>query len=770
MALFRKRIFFLLIVFSFLLLGCKIQNNEESNIFTVTFCSGYDNRETTTQTFNANDTLTFPTNTFTRENYTFLYWTDYNNDYYEGQQITVTEDLYLYAKWQGNYEILSFDFLAENNSNYLSEDVIGNIKENSYISLTVPYGTDVTSLIPTFTLNDNSVGLVLTLNSVTQISGETPNDFSNNSYYYSLSIPNTDYKITYHVYVTKEEASTIYFCSNDDSATGWMEGLTCSMNSKTKLPKNIFEKKGYTFKNWNSCRDGSGDSYEDEGELKVSSKSLHLYAIWIPNTYTVTFVGNGSTGGSMEDQTFTYDVYQSINKNKFTKQGYSFDKWNTSADGSGIDYYWKYQDLTSEANGKVTLYAIWKESNETSYSVEHYLQNVDCTGYEIQSTDTEEKTGTTGKEVSYNNKKYTGFTYDSSLTEINEVVQSKGTIVAEGTTVVKLFYTRNTVTVSFNLDGGSTTTALDEASSYDGSLSGKYGTTIKIDTPTKTGYTFNGWKCYDLTTITFPASSETYTADWTANIYTVTFDGNGGIDSSTNLSTYEEDYTYAREYTLGNSFEKTGYEFAGWSLTKDGEIDYTENATYTTGAENITMYAQWTPLTYTITYYDEGEMNCFFEYQKFTGTFAKNNQPTTHTYGTATELVSPTKEGYVFNGFHLKWNASDNVITTLGATDFTNNIILYATWSSTNIEVKITKADDISIEESTNGTKVTLTAGEGYDSYSWTVDDSIQSGETSNVFNFETSGLVKGYYNIMVTAVKDDLYYSSLVSVEVLGE
>ena len=123
MALFRKQIFFLLIVFSFLLLGCTIQNNEESNTFTVTFCSGYGDYETTTQTFTANETLTFSTNTFTRENYTFLYWTDYNNDYYEGQQITVTENLYLYAKWQGNYEILSFDFLVENNSKYLSEDV-----------------------------------------------------------------------------------------------------------------------------------------------------------------------------------------------------------------------------------------------------------------------------------------------------------------------------------------------------------------------------------------------------------------------------------------------------------------------------------------------------------------------------------------------------------------------------------------------------------------------------------------------------------------------
>ncbi|MGE5355625.1 MAG: MopE-related protein [Deltaproteobacteria bacterium] len=117
-------------------------------------------------------------------------------------------------------------------------------------------------------------------------------------------------------------------------------------------------KTGYTFNNWNTAADGSGTSYAPAATFTISANTT-LYAQWTANTYQVAFDGNGSTGGTMSNQNFTYDVAQILTTNAYTRTGYTFNGWNTQAGGGGTSYT-DGQNVTNLATGgTVTIYAQW---------------------------------------------------------------------------------------------------------------------------------------------------------------------------------------------------------------------------------------------------------------------------------------------------------------------------------------------------------------------------------------------------------------------------
>ena len=75
-------------------------------------------------------------------------------------------------------------------------------------------------------------------------------------------------------------------------------------------------------------------------------------------TYIVTFNANGGTG-TMEAQTFTEGEAQSLTRNAFTYDGYTFSGWNTVQSGSGASYT---DGQTITATADLTLYAQWKSN------------------------------------------------------------------------------------------------------------------------------------------------------------------------------------------------------------------------------------------------------------------------------------------------------------------------------------------------------------------------------------------------------------------------
>lgn len=95
-------------------------------------------------------------------------------------------------------------------------------------------------------------------------------------------------------------------------------------------------------------------------EIKNVDENKTVSLAAIPNNYTVTFDGNGSTAGSMKEMDMTYDVAESLEQNRFTRTGYSFAGWSTTK-GKTSEYPDKVsvKNLTAENNGNVTLYAVW---------------------------------------------------------------------------------------------------------------------------------------------------------------------------------------------------------------------------------------------------------------------------------------------------------------------------------------------------------------------------------------------------------------------------
>jgi uncharacterized protein (TIGR02145 family)/uncharacterized repeat protein (TIGR02543 family) len=113
--------------------------------------------------------------------------------------------------------------------------------------------------------------------------------------------------------------------------------------------------------------------------------------------------------------------------------------------------------------------------------------------------------------------------------------------------------------------------------------------------------------------------------------WTITFNANGGTVSPASVTTGVGD-------TLGSlpTPARTGYTFKGWYTASTSGTKVTEDRKYN---GNTTVYAQWTPIGYTITYDLDG------------GTVSSANPPSYNIEATAITLRNPTKTGYTFAGW-----------------------------------------------------------------------------------------------------------------------
>ena len=145
-----------------------------------------------------------------------------------------------------------------------------------------------------------------------------------------------------------------------------------------------------------------------------------------------------------------------------------------------------------------------------TYTVKHYQERAEG-GYPLEPTESETLNGTVDGEASYTAKTYEGFTQKADFTKINGRLTQTGTVLADGNTVVELFYERNTVSLIFHLAGGNI-----EGKTDDIVKTGKYGTPFTAPAePAKATGIFKGWKPALPSPLLFPASNAEHTAEWT---------------------------------------------------------------------------------------------------------------------------------------------------------------------------------------------------------------------------------------------------------------
>lgn len=312
--------------------------------------------------------------------------------------------------------------------------------------------------------------------------------------------------------------------------------------------------------------------------------SFYPIVIHRRSLYTVTFDAAGGT--AIPPVTVEKDALISVPAAP-TRTGYSFVSW---------DY-----DFSEPIRGDLTVTARWTPDTDVPYTVEHYLENAAGTGYD--KTLTEPKTGTADAAVAGEQKAFAHYTFSPTVSS------ATGTVAPDGTLVLKLYYTRDTYTVTF-LGGGGT------LQSGNATRTVRYGESVALPTFRRDGYTFAGWNGAEGCDAV--AEDLTVTAQWTPNVYSLTYVLNGGTSGGSNPATYTPDDDVALAAPT-----RALYEFAGW-YNQAG--DRLENLSGHFG--NLTLTARWTPC---ITVSKEGEITGILDSFR----------------ASVTELVIPSESGGV---------------------------------------------------------------------------------------------------------------------------
>ena len=256
--------------------------------------------------------------------------------------------------------------------------------------------------------------------------------------------------------------------------------------------------------------------------------------------------------------------------------------------------------------------------------------------------------------------------------------------------------------VSFDLNDGSGKTP-DPQYIFEGKLA---------DNPdyegTKGDLFFDGWTFNSLpftfdTPITEPVE---LVASWRKARYTIKFDANGGEGTMSDqvLSIDEE------KSLSGNQFTRKGYDFVEWNEESDGSGDsYSDKEAVknlsTTEGEQIKLYAQWKPITYTI---------------NFDSKNGSSISPKTYTIETGIDKFdSPTRLGYTFEG----WYEGETKVTKIEKGE-TGNRTLIAKWTPVTYQVTFDSAggstvDPITFTTENSVTKLPEPARIGYRFLGW---------------------------------------------------
>jgi uncharacterized repeat protein (TIGR02543 family) len=291
-----------------------------------------------------------------------------------------------------------------------------------------------------------------------------------------------------------------------------------------------------------------------------------------------------------------------------------------------------------------------------TYAIECYKECLDGM-FSEQADETIYIEGNEDTDILYTPKNIPGFTYDDSLTTIDGLSAVSGKISAGVCTIVRLYYRRNIITLSFDTEDG-----CFSSDSTDGTLTGRYGETISVPSPEKKGSVFKGWE--PSVPETFPEQNTEYTAVWESEKYSIVYSINGGINNTANPS----EYTSETDTITLAAPVRSGYAFDGWYSSEDyaGErVMQIEKGS----AGTVTVYAKWIPDIYTIIFHPNGSSG-----SKYTQEF---------TYGTIEPLAAAaySRKGYMFTG----WNTDSKGTGTSfsDGADYTlleQKTDLYAQW------------------------------------------------------------------------------------------
>lgn len=348
---------------------------------------------------------------------------------------------------------------------------------------------------------------------------------------------------------------------------------------------------GYTFAGWATSPDGSGARYAP-GARWTANGTLTLYAQWTPGQASLTYDGNGATGGKTDPQTGKTDEKINVRDNGFTRDGYTFVTWNTQADCKG-----NAVKPNSEwtLRGSSTLYACWAGNAQT----------LTYHGNGATGGNTAAQSGKTGDELTTNAN---GFTRDGyTFVRWDTAKDGSGTAYGEGKNGVSQYVMKpagndlyaiwkaNPATIQYRNDWPNTTGSTPDTTGDTGDT-----VTISQNSFDRPGYTFTGWSTSKRgdpslqpgDKHTLEPRTTTVWAQWKADPAHLVYNSNiGTVGSETKTVDGVVDQTVK---TITNPFDRPGYTFSGWNTQADGKgKTYQSKDQVDPLTGDITLYAQW---------------------------------------------------------------------------------------------------------------------------------------------------------------------------------
>lgn len=491
-----------------------------------------------------------------------------------------------------------------------------------------------------WTYASDGTGTVLT-------SGMTYTTATSNMIFYAKWSANT-YTVTYNI---NNGSGNAQRSSSNITSDSYTSGETAIV-----LPSlGTLARSGYTFGGWNTSAAGNGANYLGAANFTTDT-DITLYAKWTPAVYSISYDGNASDGGSTPT-TGSYTTGQTspytVLTNSFTKSSNVFGGWNTLSDGTGTNYS-PGTNITTLSD--IVLYAIWIPQ----YTLHYAVNGGTVTSGSLPLDQLYSANATVGPVFSSLSRigyTFAGWTNGATTIPVN----GNFTIVDDSVLTAK--WTPIDYAISYDSNGGSSTPD---------PISKQIGQSYTVaNAVTKTGYTFTGWlngstKVGAGAVIVTGSSNVTYIAQWTANVYTISYDWNGGSGSTTRNDTFTVGSAAVTLPTVGDH-TKDGYSFGGWSASING-TQVSDNYTPTS---DITLYARWGTGSYVISYDANGGS---------VGTASISILS-----GSTITLPTPTRFNFVFDG----WFTSISGGTLIGAAGAsyvpTQSRTAYAHWTQESL-------------------------------------------------------------------------------------
>ena len=512
---------------------------------------------------------------------------------------------------------------------------------------------------------------------------------------------------------------TITYNANGGTGSAQRSNVSVATDSYTTsgtaitLPSvGTLAKTGYNFGGWATSANGSALS----GTFTTSS-NLTLYAVWnIKSVHVYYDKGSAYTASfsmfpSALNSSYAAAVTLSTNIDhtvSYGGQSYDFVGWSdgSSVYRAGGSYQLGDSDVTLVAQW-VPVFAVRYIFNGGTPSGPDSNVDSECAGLP-DHTCTDQQAITSNSAPTRAGYSFAGWVDQSG----NAVPTSASFTVSANRYLIYATWTPIDYSVGYNADGGSATPT---------QASRQMGQTFVLASPiTKVGYSFGGWSDGSQTygagaTYGVGTSNVSLTAQWTPNVYSVTYDWNGGRGTAVADDAYTVG-TAALSLPGVGDHVKDGYSFNGWSTSPTGNLI---SNTFTPTAAT-TLYAIWGAGSYTLNLdANHGSVS--------TGSYQVAN-------GNAQTLPTPNRTHFHFDG----WYDSVTGGNRLGGSgdDFTPTAsgTIYAHWTQDSL-FGIGANTKLGSQTVTSGIGTTLSATGASNSVAVNYPaDALPSGTTLDVY------------------------------------